>query len=86
MDDVKHAINSLKKGLKLLGRNAALLYRLAFIYLVQEERELCLLHLEEALNIDFEGHVEFIEFDPEYILNDTEIINLINEYKTKNKQ
>lgn len=86
MDDIKHAINSLKKGLKILGRNAALLYRLAFIYLVQEEHELCLLHLEEALNIDFEGHAEFIEFDPEYILNDTEIVNLINDYKIKNKQ
>ena len=86
MDDVDNAIKSVHKGLKLLGRNAALLYRLAFIYFVQEDKELGMLTLEEALNIDYEGHVEFIDFDPEFVLNNTEIVNLINDYKTTNKK
>lgn len=86
LDDVENAIKSINKGLKLLGRNAALLYRMAFIYFVQEEKELGMLNLEEALSLDYEGHREFLEFDPEYILNNEEIVNLINEYKTKNKR
>mgnify|MGYP006385088325 FL=1 len=53
---------------------------------VQEDKELGMLTLEEALNIDYEGHVEFIDFDPEFVLNNTEIVNLINDYKTTNKK
>lgn len=86
LDDVEQAIKSIKKGLKVLGRNASLLYRMAFIYFVQEDKELGMLNLEEALSLDYEGHREFLEFDPIYILNNEEIVNLINEYKTKNKR
>lgn len=84
MDNIDKAIKSIQKGLKLLGRQASLLYRLAFINFVQEENELGLLNLEEALSIDFEGVQEFIDFDPNFVLNDINIVNLINEYKNKN--
>ena len=81
LDDVKNAIKYIEKGLKLLGRQAPLLYRLAFINFVDEDHETGMLNLEEALNIDYEGVHEFIDFDPNYIMNNEDIVNLINRYK-----
>ena len=85
MDDVRNAVKSLEKGLKLLGRQAPLLYRLAFINFVDDNHESGLMNLEEALSLDYEGVQEFIDFDPNYLLNNETIVNLINEYKNKNK-
>lgn len=82
LDDIKRAIKSIEKGLKLLGRQAPLLYRLAFINFVDDEHELGMLNLEEALALDYEGVHEFIEFDPNFIMNNDDIMNLINRYKT----
>ena len=81
LDDVKNAIKYIEKGLKMLGRQAPLLYRLAFINFVDEDYEVGMLNLEEALNIDFEGVHEFIDFDPNFIMNNEEIVNLIDRYK-----
>lgn len=84
LDDITNAIKYIEKGLQLLGRQAPLLYRMAFINFVQENEELGLLYLEEALGIDCEGVQEFIGFDPSFVLNNNNIIDLINEYKNKN--
>ena len=81
LDDIRNAIRYIEKGLKLLGRQAPLLYRLAFINFVDEDYELGLLNLEEALSLDYEGVNEFIDFDPNFILNNENIVNLINRYK-----
>ena len=81
LDDIRNAIRYIEKGLKLLGRQAPLLYRLAFINFVEEDYELGLLNLEEALSLDYEGVNEFIDFDPNFILNNENIVNLINRYK-----
>ena len=81
LDDVKNAIKYIEKGLKMLGRQAPLLYRLAFINFVDEDYEAGMLNLEEALNIDFEGVHEFIDFDPNFIMNNEDIVNLIDRYK-----
>lgn len=86
LDDVDKAVKSIKKGLKLLGRKAPLLYRLAFINFVQEDFELGMYNLEEALSIDCDGVKEFIDFDPNFVLNNENILNLINEYKNKNNK
>ena len=86
LDDVDKAIKSIEKGLKLLGRKAPLLYRLAFINFVQEDFELGMYNLEEALNMDCDGVQEFIDFDPNFVLNNENILNLINEYKNKNNK
>ena len=86
LDDVDKAVKSIKKGLKLLGRKAPLLYRLAFINFVQEDFELGMYNLEEALNMDCDGVQEFIDFDPNFVLNNENILNLINEYKNKNNK
>ena len=43
------------------------------------------MNLEEALKLDVDGVQEFIDFDPVYIMNNENIVNLINEYKNNNK-
>ena len=86
LDDVDKAIKSIEKGMRLLGRKAPLLYRLAFINFVQEDFELGMYNLEEALNMDCDGVQEFIDFDPNFVLNNENILNLINEYKNKNNK
>ena len=83
-DDIDNAVKYIEKGLNKLGKQAPLLYRLAFINFIQEEEQLGLMNLEEALEIDTDGVQEFIDFDPNYILNNENIVNLINEYKNKN--
>jgi hypothetical protein len=40
-----------------------------------------MLNLEEALSIDYDGVQEFIDFDPNFIMNNEDIVNLINKYK-----
>ena len=85
LDDIKKAIQSIEKGLRLLGRQAPLLYRLAFINFVDNDHEMGMLNLEEALTIDYEGVHEFINFDPNYVMNNEDIVNLIDRYKN-NKQ
>lgn len=83
-DDIDNAVKYIEKGLNKLGKQAPLLYRMAFINFIQEEEQLGLMNLEEALEIDTDGVQEFIDFDPNYILNNENIVNLINEYKDKN--
>ena len=48
---------------------------------VDEDFELGMLNLEEALTLDYEGVQEFIDFDPNFILNNEDIVDLINRYK-----
>ncbi len=86
LDDIDKAIKSIERGIKFLGKKAPLLYRLAFINFVQEDFELGMYNLEEALGIDYEGVQEFIDFDPNFVLNNENILNLINEYKNKNNK
>ena len=83
LDDIKKAVKSIEKGLKLLGRQAPLLYRLSFINFVDEDYEAGLLNLEEAWSLDYDGVQEFIDFDPNFVMHNDEIMNLINEYKNK---
>ncbi len=84
LDDIDKAIKYIEKGLERLGRQAPLLYRMAFINFINEEEQLGLMNLEEALELDTDGVQEFIDFDPAYILNNDNIVNLINEYRNKN--
>ena len=83
-DDIDNAVKYIEKGLNKLGKQAPLLYRMAFINFIQEDEQLGLMNLEETLEIDTDGVQEFIDFDPNYILNNENIVNLINEYKDKN--
>lgn len=85
-ENIEEAVKSIEKGLDILGRQAPLLYRMAFISFVQDDEEMGLLYLEEALALDYEGVQDFIYFVPDYIMNNENIVNLINEYKSKNNK
>ena len=83
-DDPDKAMESLERGLLILPNNAALLYRKAFLYFAQDKNESGLLTLEMALNSDFNGHIEFLNFDAENLTSNPAIMDLIEEYRQKN--
>lgn len=85
-DDPEKAMESLKRGLLILPNNAALLYRKAFLYFAQDQTESGLLTLETALDIDYDGHIEFLSFDAENLTSDPAIMDLIEEYRIKNRK
>ena len=83
-DEPEKALESLERGLLILPNNAALLYRKAFIYFAQDKNESGLLTLEMALNADYNGHIEFLNFDAENLTSNPNIMDLIEEYRLKN--
>ena len=83
-DDPENAMEALERGLRMLPNNAALLYRKAFLYFAQEKNESGLLTLEMALDSDYDGHIEFLNFDAENLTSNPNIMDLIEEYRKKN--
>lgn len=85
-DDAERAMEALERGLLILPNNAALLYRKAFLYFAQEKEESGLLTLEMALNADYDGHMEFLNFDAENLTSNPNIMDLIEEYRQKHNK
>ena len=83
-EDPEKAMESLERGLLILPNNGALLYRKAFLYFAQDMTESGLLTLEMALQADYDGHIEFLNFDAENLTSNPAIMDLIEEYR-KNK-
>ena len=84
-DDPDKALEILERGLLMLPNNAALLYRKAFIYFALEKNESGLLTLDMALNANYDGHIEFLNFDAENLTSNPAIMDLIEEYRKKKK-
>lgn len=84
-DDPENAFVAINRGLATLGNNAPLLYRKAFLHFAENENESGLLTLEMALNLDYDGHIEFLNFDAESLTNNESVMELIEEYRIKNK-
>lgn len=82
-DDPDNAMESLERGLRILPNNAPMLYRKAFLYFAQEKEESGLLTLEMALSSDYDGHIEFLNFDAENLTSNPNIMDLIEEYRRK---
>ena len=82
-DNPEKAMEALERGLLILPNNAALLYRKAFIYFAQDMTESGLLTLEMALDKDYDGHIEFLNFDAENLTSNPNIMDLIEEYRKK---
>ena len=85
-DDPDKAMEALERGLSMLPNCPSLLYRKAFIYFAQEKNESGLLTLEMALEADYNGHIEFLNFDAENLTSNPAIMELIEEYRIKNKK
>ena len=84
-DDAEKAMESLERGLQMLPNNAPLLYRKAFLYFAQDMTESGLLTLEMALQSDYNGHIEFLNFDAENLTSNPAIMDLIEEYRKHNR-
>ena len=67
----------LNLGLQRTENDPTLLYLLAYLHLERNERNLALHYLEDALTANPDYYKEFIEYNPELITNDIEIMELI---------
>ena len=77
MDRYDEAICYLKLGLERTNNDSTLLYLLAFLHLERNERQLALTYLEQALTANPSYYMEFIEYNPEMITNDLEVMEMI---------
>ena len=81
MDRGDEAICYLNLGLQRTENDPTLLYLLAYLHLERNERNLALNYLEDALAANPDYYKEFIEYNPELITNDLEVMELINKIK-----
>lgn len=79
MDRYDEAINYLHIGLQRTNNDPTLRYLLAFLHLERGERQLALFHLEIALEEYPDYYKEFLEFNPEMLNNDIEVMEMINK-------
>ena len=83
MDRMDEAICYLNLGLQRTNNDPTLLYLLAYLHLERNERNLALHYLEDALQANPDYYKEFIEYNPEMITNDLEVMELIEKIKDK---
>jgi tetratricopeptide (TPR) repeat protein len=74
------AIDLLEKGLEMHGEDADFLYRLAAFEYIHQFIQESLLHLQQALILDFDHHTTFFELMPSG-LDDLRVMNLVNNYR-----
>lgn len=81
MNRPKEALQYLQTGIERTHGDASLIYLTAFIYLELNERTLAMSFLEQALQANPEYAKEFIEYNPEMITNDQEVMDTISRYQ-----
>ncbi len=84
MNRMDEALCYLKIGLQRTDKAPCLLYLMAYLLLECNERQTALYYLEEALQADPDGGPEFVEYNPEMLLKDLEIMEMIGKRKTGN--
>lgn len=77
------ALSYLQKGIEQVEDNVILFYFSAYLYLELHERIMALNYLEQALQIDINYVSMFIDYNPEMITNDMEIMDLISRYQNQ---
>ena len=85
MDRYDEAICYLHLGLQRTDNDPTLKYLLAFLHLEKGERQLALHYLEEALEAYPEYYKEFLDFNPEMLTNDLEVMEMV-ERKVRNEE
>ena len=78
MDRMDEAICYLNLGLQRTDNDSTLLYLLAYLHLERNERNLALHYLEDALKANPSYYKEFIEYNPELITQDLEVMEMID--------
>lgn len=82
MGRMDEAICYLKIGLQRTHNHPSLLYLMAYLLLENEERQTALYYLEEALTADPEGAKEFIEYNPEMLTEDLEVMEMVERVRS----
>ena len=85
MDRCDEAICYLNLGLQRTENDPSLLYLLAYLHLERNERQLALSYLEQALTANPGYYKDFIEYNPELIANDVEVMEMIYK-KTEDRR
>lgn len=86
-DDYEESFNAVSSGIISNPDSGLLHYRMAILYLIQREDNIGMMYLEKALQLDFEGHVNFLEFLDNIKMDNKQMIyDLIEEYKIKNNK
>ena len=83
MDRFDEAICYLQVGLQRTENDPTLLYLLSYLYLERGDRQTALGYLEEALTANPEYYKEFIEYNPELITKDVEVMEMIGKIRDK---
>ncbi len=78
-EDYETAVNLLKTGLTNQPENSTILYRLVASLMLNKNPVQACYYLENALETDFEGHQELLEYYPE-IINNQRVVDLIRAY------
>lgn len=85
--DFVSAYQTLIEGLEKTNQNTSVEYYMAYLLLLTNKRENAFCYLSAALEGDFESYQDFINLDPNFLGNDIEVLETINEYKNQqNKQ
>ena len=79
MGRMDEGIGYLMLGLQRTNNNPTLLYLLAYLYLERGDKQTALGYLEEALTADPGYYKEFIDYNPEMITNDVEVMEMIKK-------
>lgn len=86
MDRCDEAICYLNLGLQRTENEPCLLYLLAYLHLERNERHFALQYLDAALTADPSYYTEFIEYNPELITNDLEVMEMISKKTEERRQ
>lgn len=83
MDRMDEGICYLKLGLERTNNDSLLLYLLAYLHLEKGDRVTALGYLDEALTANPDYAKEFIEYNPEMLTNDVEVMEMLEKIKDK---
>ncbi len=81
--DYASAAESLEKGLVNTDYDSDVKYVMAYFLLLTKKREEGLSYLGMALDDDMDSYQDFIDLNPEFLGNDVEVLEIINEHKNQ---
>jgi tetratricopeptide (TPR) repeat protein len=86
MDQVDDAIKTILYGLQQTNNDSTLLYLLAYAYFVKGDKPSGLEALDRALDANYEAWPDFIDYDRDLLLDDTDIVNLLEQHRIQHEQ
>ncbi len=86
-EEYDESYEAVSRGLVSNPESGLLHYRMAVLYLIKSEDYLAMIYLEKALQLDIEGHANFLEFLENIRMDNKQMIyDLIEEYRIINNK